>query len=106
MASLAEREHNFIKLGGPLSIEQAAFDLHGDSLFTSKGNSFEPEGQADIVCVEHRMICFGRCIFFFCLASMLGVKSVFFSCMREAFSHLSGTGCLAEIAGDPALISL
>lgn len=65
MASLAEREHNFIKPGPRLSSEQTAFDLHGDSLFSSKGNSFEPEGQADIVCAEHRMICFGRCIFFF-----------------------------------------
>lgn len=60
-----EREHNFIKPGPPLSSEQAAFHLHGDSPFDSKGNSFEPQGQADIVCAEHRMICFGRCIFFF-----------------------------------------
>lgn len=50
VAWLAEREHNFIKPGPQLSREQAAFDLRGDSLFTSKGNSFEPEGQTDSLC--------------------------------------------------------
>ena len=71
MASCAERAHSFIKPGSWLSNEQDAFDLHGDSLFSSKGNSFEPLGQADRFFADHKDLLW-QVYFFPTLGASLG----------------------------------